>query len=231
MLRYLYMLARLIFILCIPVLLLTSNLRWAVNEINLYTYGFDRYGVSETSGIEAGELWRVAGELVRYFNSDEEPLNILIVRNGLESKLFSERESIHFKDVKDLVQLDYRVQMATLAYILAFALCVLLWKRRAGLRELALTVRWGSIATLGLMALLGIGVLIGFDRLFVVFHLSFFSNDLWMAQPGDIMAILFPEVFFRDAAAMVAGATVVEALLLGAGSWFAARARLSGNRI
>ncbi|MFC1919399.1 TIGR01906 family membrane protein [Chloroflexota bacterium] len=229
--RYLFIVARILFILSLPVLLLTSNLRWAVNEVDLYTYGFDRYGVSETSGIDVGELRRVAGELVHYFDSEEESLNILVTRNGLESKLFSERETVHFKDVKDLVQLDYRVQMATLAYVLAFTLGVLLWRRRAGLRELAVSVCWGSISTLGLMALLGIGVLIGFDRLFLGFHMTFFSNDLWMAQPGDVMAVLFPEAFFRDAAAMVAGATVAEALLLGVGSWLVARAKLLKNSI
>jgi integral membrane protein (TIGR01906 family) len=196
-----------------------------VGEDRLYQYGFDTYGVSAVTGIDDVGLHRVAGEMVYYFNSDEESLAITVIRNGRETQLFSERETQHFEDVKDLIQLDYRVQAGILAYVLLFILGMLLWKRQNRLIGIASSVCWGSIFTLGLTALLGLGVLVGFDRLFLGFHLAFFSNDLWVVQPGDIMAVLFPQPFFRDAAAMVAGAMVIEAVLLGGGSWLAIRSK------
>jgi len=50
-------------------LLITSNLRFAVNQIHFYEYGFNKYGVSSETGIEKGELLEAARELIGYFNS------------------------------------------------------------------------------------------------------------------------------------------------------------------
>ncbi|MEW6034623.1 MAG: DUF1461 domain-containing protein [Chloroflexota bacterium] len=222
--KHLLMLSRLLVALCLPVLLLSSNIRWTAGSPALYRYGFERYGVAEASGIDAADLARVTEGLPEYFSSDEDYWRITVIRYGQQTQLLSDREAEHFRDVKALIRLDRWLQVATLAYVVAFVIGVLLWKRRDGWRQVAGALRWGSAVTLGLMALLGLAMLAGFERVFLGFHLAFFSNDLWLAQPGDIMTTLFPGGFFRDAAAFVAVATVLEALVLGGGSWLALRA-------
>lgn len=215
--------AKLLFVFCLPVLLLTANLRMAASSPRLYEYGFDKYQVAAASGISDSDLKRVAEGLVNYFNSDQDLFNLTVTRYGQQTPLFHENEAVHFRDVKDLIRLDYAVQWATLGYVIAFAAAMLLWKRREGWRTLLSATQWGAGLTLALMAVLGIAVLVGFDQLLLAFHLTFFSNDLWIAQLGDVMTTLFPEMFLRDALAFVAGAMAIEAVVLLALSWIGLR--------
>ena len=55
--------AKWLFIICLPALLLSASISWAVNSQWLYQYGFDRYDVSRTTGLEQGELERAAADL------------------------------------------------------------------------------------------------------------------------------------------------------------------------
>lgn len=213
------LIAKLLFVFCLPVLLLTANLRLAASSPRLYEYGFDKYQAAAASGISDSDLKRVAEGLVNYFNSDQDLFRLTVTRYGQQTPLFRENEAVHFRDVKDLIRLDYAVQWATLCYVIAFAAAMLLWKRREGWRALLSVTRWGTGLTLALMAVLGIAVLVGFDQLLLAFHLTFFSNDLWVAQLGDVMTTLFPEMLLRDALALVAGATAIEAAVLLALSW------------
>lgn len=196
--------ARYLFVLCLPILLIAGTVRLAVNEVRLYEYGFDKYDVSQETELDDDQLRGVAKELIDYFNSGEE-----------EFEVFTEREVTHLKDVRGLIQLDYRFQEATLAYILGFAVVGLLWSRGRSWRDLARLVVWGSALTIALMIVLGLGAVIGFGQLFHDFHVLSFSNDLWKLGSGDRLLMMFPESFFRDATLFIAGAIVGEALLLG----------------
>jgi uncharacterized membrane protein len=121
--------------------------------------------------------------------------------------------------------LDYWVLGGTLFYVLAYAIVCLLWQRRRHWRKLVVAVFGGACLTLGLMLLLGIGTLLGFDRLFYNFHLLFFSNEFWYAQ--GYMLKLFTEEFFYDAALFCALGCGVVALILGglSGWWLLATRR------
>ena len=59
------------FVVSIPLLLITSNIRWAASEVRLYHYSFDRYDAEERTGIARSDLDRAADELVAYFHNDE----------------------------------------------------------------------------------------------------------------------------------------------------------------
>ena len=73
----------------------------------------------------------------------------------------------------------------------------------------------GGAATLGLVVVVGLASLVGFDRLFLAFHLVSFSNDLWQLDPArDNLIAMYPEGFFFDATMLIALSTIVEALLL-----------------
>ena len=206
----------LLFVLCIPVFLLTTDIRLAANSTNLYEYGFEKYDVSEVTGIEMEELIRAAGELIGYFNSAEEPVDITVSLGGEEVELFNEREVDHLKDVKGLIGLCYLTQGITLGYIVAFAGIGYLWKGRGSLPGLARAVFWGSAITIVLLIALGIGALVDFDQLFLWFHYLFFSSDTWQLNPAtDRLIMMFPEGFFYDATLFIAGAIAAGAVVLG----------------
>lgn len=199
-----------LFVICIPMLLLTTDLRFAANDIRLYEYGFSKYEVSAATGLDKEELFSVADQMVTYFNSDEEFLDI---------DIFNQRELTHLKDVKGLIQLAYHLQLASLAYIVVYVLINFALRRGAFWRDLARRLIWGSGATIALLAVLGLWAVIGFDSLFLLFHLVSFSNELWQFFPGDMLLLLFPQGFFNDAALFVAAAAIGEAIIIGGVAW------------
>lgn len=212
-LKILGIIAKWLFILCLPILLLTASLCWAINSHWLYNYGFEKYSLTQTPALAEFNLEEIADEIIGYFNSGEEYLSITVIKDGEPSQLFTPEETIHFKDVKGLVRLDYWLLGGTLAYCLAYAAISLFWRRRRYWRRLAWGLVIGGGITLALMLALGVGTLLGFDRLFWNFHLLFFSNEFWSAE--GYMLLLFTEEFFYDAALFCALGTAGMAVILG----------------
>ena len=211
--------AKWLFILCLPFLLLTVSLGGAVNSLWLYKYGFSKYNVSQTTGLVGVELEKAARGLISYFNSDEEYISLTVVKDGQPFELFNQREVIHLKDVKGLIWLDYWVLLGTLIYALGYAGVSLVWRRRRYWRQLAWGVIGGGGITLALMLALGLGTLLGFDQLFLQFHLISFTNPFWQLDPGkDYLIMLFPQGFWYDATLLCAVATVAGALILSGGA-------------
>lgn len=203
-----------LFIVCIPLFLITTDVRFAVNSPRLYEYGFNRYNVSEGTGLSKEELTQIAHELIDYFNSDEEFASI---------EVYNERDIAHLKDVKGLIQLVYRLQIASVAYIAVYIIFNFILLRGAMWRKLAKRLIWGCGVTIALIVVVGIMALVGFDDLFLWFHLISFSNDLWQLYPGDPLLTMFPESFFRDAALFIAGAVILESLIIGGIAWVSLR--------
>jgi integral membrane protein (TIGR01906 family) len=217
--KVLGIIAQWLFILCLPFLLFTASLAWAVNSHWLYNYGFEKYSVVQTPELAEFDLEQVADELIDYFNSGEDYVSITVTVDDETFPLFTSEETIHFKDVKDLIRLDYWVLGGTLLYVLAYAIICLFWRRKKYWRKLAWAVFSGACLTLAFMLALGIGTLLGFDQLFLNFHLLFFSNEFWSAE--GYMLLLFTEEFFYDAALFCALGSGGTALILGgAGGWY-----------
>lgn len=207
--------------LCLPAFLITANLRLVVNSPALYEYGFKRYNVPAITGLPMDQLLSVARQTREYFNSPgEEPLQAIVERNGYTAQLYNEREVQHMADVKQLFLRARRIEEWTGGIILGFAgLGLWLLKRRFPPLLFESTFQ-GSVITIVLLLLAGVGVLIDFEALFLQFHFMSFSNDLWQLNPNrDYLIMMYPEGFFEDATLAIAGLTLAEAALIAAGSW------------
>ena len=208
--------AKWLFILCLPILLLTTSIGWAVNSHRLYKYGFEKYDISQTTGITEVELEEAASGLISYFNSGEVNISLTVIKDGEPFELFSQREVIHLRDVKGLIWLDYWVLLGTLIYVLSYTGVSLFRRRGKYWRRLAWGVVSGSSITLALMLAMGLGILVNFDQLFYQFHLFSFTNELWQLDPTrDYLIMLFPGGFWYDAAIFCALVTVSLAVILG----------------
>ena len=208
--------AKWLFILCLPILLLTASIGWGVNSHWLYEYGFEEYDVSQKTGLAEVELEKAATGLISYFNSGEANISLTVIKNGKPFELFNQREVVHLKDVKGLIWLDYWILLGTLIYTLGYAGVSLFWQRKRYWRRLAWGVVSGSGITLALMLAIGLGILLNFDQLFYQFHLLSFTNELWQLDPAkDYLIMLFPGGFWYDAAIFCALATVGLAIILG----------------
>jgi integral membrane protein (TIGR01906 family) len=215
-LRVLGITAKWVFILCIPLLLLSASIASTLNGAWLYRYGFDKYNVSATTGLADSELKKVATGLISYFNSSEEYIDLTVIKDGKPFVLFNQREISHLKDVKGLIWLDYWILLGTLIYTLGYAGISLFWHKRRYWRHLAWGVVGGSSLTLVLMLALGLGMLFDFDQLFLRFHLLSFANDLWQLNPAsDYLMMLIPQGFQYDVALLWVLGTVGAAVVIG----------------
>jgi integral membrane protein (TIGR01906 family) len=205
LLRISMLAASFLFIICIPFLLLTCNLRWAVNDLRLYQYGFDKYYISQETGFSNEELVDTAKGLIKYFNS-----------GNIDSTLsiFNTREMAHLRDVRDLIQLCYVIQYATLGFIILFLVAGFARKRRQFLPAMYKLFVYGSIVSIVALALIGIAALIDFDGVFMAFHRLFFTGDTFILN--GYLPTIFTEGFFSDAARFTAIAIIIEAIIIGA---------------
>jgi integral membrane protein (TIGR01906 family) len=208
-----------LFACCLPVLLFTTTICWEVNELRLYEYGFDKYEISQDTGIDSQQLTKVAQHLIDYFDLRTDSVQIEVTKNGIKFNLFNERELIHLGDVRSLIQRDYWVQRGIFLLMIICAL-ILFFGFKSGWRTLVRSLYWGSVITLGLMIFLALWALFGFERFFILFHLISFSNQYWMLNPAtDYLIRLFPEGFFYDAALLGFGVVILETLIIGGIAW------------
>ena len=205
-----------LFVAIVPIFLIAFNVRWVINFPPLYSYGFDRYDIVRYTGIERDELISAGKQIRDYFNNDVELLEIRVVIGGIRvMNLYNEREVHHMRDVKGLVQGVYRVSEITGLFLVLVIVGGFANWGRSFVPMLGSLMRWGGGVTLALVMLVGLGALVGFDRLFLAFHLISFSNDLWQLDPRrDYLIAMFPQGFFFDATMLIALSVVVEAAIL-----------------
>ena len=215
--RIFHIILQALFIVCVPVFLITTNVRLVLNSGMLYDYGFNKYKIEKYTGIEYEQL-QIAGQQIRdYFNNDEDKIKISIsVHGSMVSNLFNEKEILHMYDVKQLVKMVYSVQLyAAISIIIA---CLLLFvdssrKWKETMPRYFMKGGWLTFSVVLFVALLAV---VGFDRLFLYFHLVSFSNDLWILDPRhDYLIAMFPQGFFFDSTVAIAILTLLEGAFLG----------------
>ena len=205
----------LLFIIAIPVALLTTTIRVAVNEPRLYEYAADHYDTPATTGIERSELLRASGELRDYFNNDAETIFIRVQKDGAPISLFNERETLHMEDVKVLLQTSFRVQEAAVLFALAYIVAVFIWAGERSMRTLARQIVLSGLISGTIIVALGVAVTIGFHRVSDQFHVIAFNNDFWQLNPNrDRLIQMFPEAFWEDITVWIGLATLAEVGML-----------------
>ena len=219
--RYVQIIARVLFISCIPVFLLSGFIAVAINSQWLYEHSFNTYGVEETTGIEKAELEKAATQVILYFNSSDEYLSVTVVKDGEDFVLFNEKEVAHMKDVKALVRLDYYVLLGTGLFILLYIAVNSYYRKREFMRPLLTSLFRGGSITIGLILILGIMAVADFNVFFTAFHMISFANDFWLLDPNtDYLIMLFPGGFWYDCVVYIAIAVAVSALIIAGVSWW-----------
>ena len=217
--NFLSKLAKIIFAISIAAVILSGVLMMAFNSRALYLHGFEKYRVGTTTGLDQAELDKVASDLISYFNSNEEYINLSVTRDGQTFQLFNEREILHLKDVKSLFWLGYRVLGTGLVYILGFSLWAALSRPRKW-PALAGGVFYGSSFLLAVIAALGIVSAINWNWLFYQFHYLSFANDFWLLDPTtDYLIMLTPGGFWLDAFLYCVTAAALISAISGVLAW------------
>ncbi|MCY3647424.1 MAG: TIGR01906 family membrane protein [Chloroflexi bacterium] len=223
--RILPALASVGFVLAVPILLFTTNIRFLASDTGYLEGGLRRHDAAENTGIALNELDYAVGAIVRYFEDDADTLRILVFTGGQETALFSEDETLHMEDVKGLMRTIFRANEVALGFVLAYVAATVLWAGERSGRTLAKE----TLAAVGAGALVGVAVgivaLVGFDGAWNQLHEILFTNDLWLLDPRtDRLIQMFPETFWAEATFIVVGMALAEAVVLvgaaGGYLWF-----------
>lgn len=103
----------------------------------------------------------------------------------------------HFREVKrifDVFQILFIVSLAAMTF---------LWIKAKSLRN-GRYARITGYCCFGIVAALGLFALIGWDRLFVLFHKVFFNNDFWIFDyTTDPVITILPDTFFLHEAILI----------------------------
>jgi|TARA_B100001964_G_C13907115_1_gene454192 integral membrane protein (TIGR01906 family) len=197
-------------------ILVSCSVLFVIGSQSVYNYGFEKYDIANSTGINAEQLKIAGGQIRDYFSNDEQFIKITIRKHGtMVPNLFNNREILHMKDVKALVKLVQRTQIIS---VLTVIMCIIAGFFIGESRHLSRSIIWlgrGGILAILLTGLVGVLSLGGFDRLFLYFHLVSFSNDLWILDPSrDYLIAMFPQGFFFDATMLIGGIIMAQGLLL-----------------
>lgn len=180
----------------IIVMLVTAILSPAFS-LSFYEYEFDKNGTYAVVQMEKEDFLAVRSHMLDYMRGKEEKLNMMTTVNGEDRLFFSEREVVHMRDVKDLLELCYLIRnIAIVLFILSLAVLIFRgeWKK-----YIFKSWKIGSLCTFALFVFMGLLVSINFDAAFTIFHEIFFRNDLWMLDPNvDLLVNMVPLPFFID---------------------------------
>ena len=223
--RYIGMVATAGFVLALPILLFTTNIRFLASDTGYLEGGLRRHDAAENTDIALGELDYAVASIVRYFEDDAETLRILVFTGGEETVLFSEEETIHMEDVKGLMRTIFRANEVALGFVLAYVAGAALWSGERSGRDLAKE----TLAAVGVGGAAGVFVgilaIVGFESAWERLHEIIFTNDFWLLDPSrDRLIQMFPESFWQEATFIVVGLALAEAVVLvviaGGYLWF-----------
>ena len=214
-------LAAFLFILSIPVALVTTNIRFVAGEPRVYRYAIDQFNAVQTTGFDRDQLL-AAGAVIRdYFKNDDKTLVIPVQESdGQIVSLFNERETVHMEEVKDRFRLMNRVQELSILYAICYVAAVVLWSREVSTRGLALQVAAGCVIVLATIGVVGAIGMAGFDSAWEDFHqLTFAGNDFWRLNPAtDHLIQMFPPQFWENIVFLIGLMVAAEAALLLVGT-------------
>ena len=232
--RYIGMVATAGFVLALPILLFTTNIRFLASDTGYLEGGLRRHEAAENTDIALGELDYAVASIVRYFEDDAETLRILVFTGGEETVLFSEEEAIHMEDVKGLMRTIFRANEVALGFVLAYVAGAVLWSGERSGRDLAKE----TLAAVGVGGAAGVFVgilaIVGFESAWERLHEIIFTNDFWLLDPSnDRLIQMFPESFWQEATFIVVGLALTEAVVLvaiaGGYLWFTRTPPVEGD--
>jgi integral membrane protein (TIGR01906 family) len=146
----------------------------------------------ETIGIDESTLDTIATKLAHYLNDIDDDLAFEVDVFGERTQAFNARELQHMVDVKNIFQLMNRLKYIFIGLILLIIIAI---RKKYLIKSLV----YAFISSLIFLILLGLSVMIDFQRIFILFHELSFTNDLWILNPEtDLLIRLLPLNFFKN---------------------------------
>jgi integral membrane protein (TIGR01906 family) len=209
-----------LFIVVIPIILLLTDVQLVAYDQDYYKEEYEKYNVPANIDMSMDNLMDSTEKLLLYLENKRDDLNFKGSFIKGEEEFFSQRDKQHMVDVKGLFVKGLYFRNISFVYALII-LFLLFWKKSPEL-QLRRLARYGiAIAAVGIVPVLLIVVLMSIDfyKYFTIFHEIFFTNDLWLLDPGvDRLVNIFPQDFFTDMAFRISYLYIAEMAVILVGS-------------
>ena len=212
--------------LLVPAILVVNSIRLVANDWTIHfeyarpDFPPDAYGftLEQRTGLALAGLYSVLPQ----YEAGIDLLRQARMPDGQPA--FSAYELAHMQDVRILINRVYALHLIILVAIIGLSIGL------SGSPEtktaMPRALRAGAVLTLVLAAGLIAYILINFYTFFIQFHEVFFESGTWTFQFTDTLIRLYPLQLWSDIAIFLGAGTVVQAVLLLAGSlWWLRRAR------
>ena len=129
---------------------------------------------------------------------------------GEPCRMFKDRELMHMQDVKAVsgALFTWFWGLGILTMLSAYLLFLV------DPKQVCCALLRGSQATLGIMLAISCFAVVGFARLFRLFHKLFFTGASWIFSKWDTLIRLYPRQFWLDATLTIAFLTLSSALFI-----------------
>ena len=195
--------------------ILFSSALLIVNTDFLYDFEFKKNNTSFKTGINKNDLEKIVDNLQDFFNEQsDEKINMNTYINGVNKKLFNQKEIIHMVDVKNLLFNIKIIVLILWTSLIPPTLFYFRKSKRNKLLLLKLSAKSYLKFSFSITAFILIAILIGFRWIFYFFHIISFDNDLWILDPRkDYLIKIFEEIFFMDAAIIIGILTLTSSII------------------
>lgn len=169
----------------------------------LYYLDIKALDIAETSGYSEEVIRENYDVLIDYnLSFGDEPLEF-------PSLAMSETGRIHFEEVKEIFNLFKYMAIGGVIFS-----AIGIWMSRK--RKETAYLKWTSILTIALPAVLGVLVAVNWKWVFVTFHKIAFNNDYWIFDEAtDPVITILPNAFFMHCALLIFGGVVIGSVICG----------------
>lgn len=178
-----------------------ADVQYALPGFPADEFGFDRGERGDLAAIGIRSIWPVGAGTGLLADAS--------LPDG--SAAFGQSEIRHMEDVSRLVRVGLIVWLLGLVGLVG-ALARLRTRDGAFGETARAGFRWGGVTTLGLVASVGLLMLVGFDAAFDGFHGIFFEGDSWKFSDASTLRRLYPDAFWGIAAAWLVTLALAQAI-------------------
>ena len=182
---------------CFIIAFLLLSVRVMAFNTDFYNKQYAKLGSAQAIKMSEADLTAATQALLDYTQGRRDDIVVYADVNGVNRAVFDERETMHMVDVRKL----YENAMATMYVLFGAAIVLGAAAYFINKRFFSYTLSRAYIVTVvslgAAVFLLGVYMATDFNAFWTKFHLTFFTNDLWLLDPAvSIMINMFPESLF-----------------------------------
>ena len=189
---------RWLFIVCLLLFISSTVIRIFASEPFIQNKLMSYANVLDSTSFTSDELHLISHNMSEYLTDDTDLLDIRITIDQRNVPLFSSKEILHMRDVKQILLKVYLLQELTILFISIYIISIFLWSKERPISDFFTDLFLAGVIGNFLLIFLGILLTFSFDRYFVYFHELAFSNDFWLLDPRkDALVQIYPIEFWN----------------------------------